>query len=1325
MPARDSLTGQTWQWVSFTSPVEQFDVDIPASYTLTFNEDGTVNIVANCNNAAGSYTDDKGALTIEIGPMTMAACPPDSRSDQFVQYLGFAARYFFQAGRLYIDLFADGGTMAFAPGDATEQPTVAAEPAPTTTPEGELPAESAAAFDMAALQGPYDSGWLWASYMPAEGAGFTIEDPVFYSLVFLEDGTIFVGSDCNFGTLSFTLDGNRLTIEPGEDEFTDCGEGSRSLQYRDFLLAAETVSMDGESMTIHLQDSGGVLTFIPFDPDADYRVDSWDEAAQKFLEQCQAPGAVLLVDSPAGRFLQAYGVASLEDGTPMQTGDRFEIGSNTKSFTAVLVLQLQEQDVWSLDDLLSQWLPDVAARLPYGGQITLRHLASNTSGVWDYADPLIGAAIENGALEQGYTPQELIDYVVKNGEASFAPGEAGEYSSTNFVLLGMALEAATGDSIGDLYQNRIFSPLGMKDSFLLEGVPAAGEIVDGYYTNMGETMNTTAWNASQGWAAGGIVSTAEDMARFAEALDAGTLFQDIQSTVELTNFGKPVLPFLAYGLGVGKFSDEPFAWGHGGQTAGFETLYAIFSLNQTYLVLLTNSASCVVQGFLSYVNVSPALLPDPLSMLGLNKPDFPLPEPEYNAKRARDLSPFADALAGLTTERRAELDALLADATVLDMQQAMASGQLTAEELVTYYVDRIQRYDIDQLNSVMELNPQAREIARQLDTERAAGTVRGAMHGIPVLLKDNIATGDGMHASAGAYALKDWQPDRDAFLVQQLRDAGAVILGKANLSEWANWMDAGMPNGFSVLGGQTRNPYGPFEPYGSSSGSAVAAAAYFAAATVGTETQGSIIMPAGINSVAAIKTSMGLVSRDYVVPLLEWQDVPGPMGRTVTDVAVLLTAMAGVDENDPVTQDAAALSGIDFTQYLEPEAREGLRVGIVVRTDDDIEQFLQDLGIADDKGEDLRQQMQAASDQQRQIGQQFSDLGFEVVEVSSSALPGRLDVVPALTYGFKDAINRFLAGLGDQVAVGSLEEIIALNAEDLANRAPYGQGHLEESQNTPLSEEEYLALKEKNQTSARDALSSLFADYDVDVLISDVGQAYAPAGFPAMTVPTGYDETGQPMGITMVAKYLGEPSLIAVGHALEQAAQARKAPDLEATMKQIEAIGSEAAGPGQSEFGATKLQYVADLEAAYGPPSQSAFGSAVFYESIGADHSLTNAALAKYKYFAGELWERYGEDAWMGPWKEVYTRAAAAKPDIVAELRGISDPDASISAPMILDVVQDADQARAALSAAFDDPAVTELRVFNLGDGEAMSGLLVAGRRADTADATFLVFLLD
>lgn len=536
---------------------------------------------------------------------------------------------------------------------------------------------------------------------------------------------------------------------------------------------------------------------------------------------------------------------------------------------------------------------------------------------------------------------------------------------------------------------------------------------------------------------------------------------------------------------------------------------------------------------------------------------FPIPEPDYNAKLPRDLSAFDDALAAFTDERAAELDGILDGKTVLDIQELMDQGQITAEELVTYYVDRIRRYDVGKLNAVMTLNPQALDIARDLDAERAEQGARGPLHGIPVLLKDNIATGDGMHTTAGAYAMKDWAPDRDAHLVTLLRDSGAIILGKANLSEWANWMDPASPNGFSTLGGQTRNPYGPFETYGSSSGSAVAAAANLATVTLGTETQGSIIRPAQINSVVAIKTSMGLISRDHVVPLLPWQDVPGPIGRTVTDVAVLLTAMAGVDENDPVTQDAATLAGADFTQFLLPEAAQGLRIGIVLKTDQDIEQAIKELEDAGLKTDGMEQVYQDANDQQRQLGQTFSALGFEVVEVSESALPGRIDFNEVLPYGFRDGINTFLAGLGDQVGVGSLEEIIALNNEDLANRAPYGQESLEQSQNSPLGEEEYLALKAQHQDTARNALGKLFADYGIDVLLSDVGQAYAPAGFPAITVPTGYNDDGQPTGIVMVADYLGEPALIAVGYTLEQSAQARQAPDLDATIEQIEAMGTD------------------------------------------------------------------------------------------------------------------------------------------------------------------------
>ncbi len=515
---------------------------------------------------------------------------------------------------------------------------------------------------------------------------------------------------------------------------------------------------------------------------------------------CDAPGAVLLVDGDvpslaAGRYLKAAGVASLEDERPLQVDDRLQIGSNTKAFTVILALQLQEAGVLSMDDPLSKWLPDLAARIPNGDQVTLRHLAGNTSGVWDYADPLMQPLVDNNdqeGLAKGYTPEELIELVIADGAPTFAPGEGWHYSSSNFILLGMVVEAAAGKPLAELYQERIFDPLGMTSTSYLEGSPEPGSQVDGYYAVPGgELTNMTGWNATQGGAAGGIVSTAEDMARFARGLFGGGLFQDDATLAEMIDFreldyGEGGGVFAGYGLGLIDFETAGFkAIGHAGQTPGFQSLWFWAPEAQASFVLLTNSGSCRVTFMPS--SVTP-------EMIGLG-----------------------------------------------------------------------------------------------------TGTISGG--------------------------------------------------------------------------------------------------------------------------------------------------------------------------------------SMDAAQQVEPAA--------------------------------------------------------------------------------------------------------------------------------------------------------------------------------------------------------------------------------------------------------AKPAYVTDLEAAYGAPSQAGFGSAVFYEPIAANDDLAQAALAKYKYFVGELWERWGEDAWMGPWKEVYARPAGAKPDIVAELRGIEDPDAAISAPMILDAVDNAEAARAALSGAFDDPAVTELRVYNLGDGGAMSGILVASRRGEAGEATFLVFLLD
>ncbi|MEH2367519.1 amidase family protein [Nostoc sp.] len=532
---------------------------------------------------------------------------------------------------------------------------------------------------------------------------------------------------------------------------------------------------------------------------------------------------------------------------------------------------------------------------------------------------------------------------------------------------------------------------------------------------------------------------------------------------------------------------------------------------------------------------------------------FPVAEPNYTSKRARDFSPFTKALANFSPGRRKALDKQLLEATVPKMQQLMASGDLTATELVVYYLDRIRCYDINKLNSVMELNPDALAIAQKLDAERKAGKVRGGMHGIPVLLKDNIATGDKMHTTAGAYALKDWRADRDALLVQQLRKAGAVILGKANLSEWANYLDPSLPSGFSALGGQTRNPYGAFDPLGSSSGSAVSVAANLTAVSVGSETQGSVVQPSRINDVVGLKTSYGLVSGDYIIPLVAWADVPGPIGRTVTDVATLLTALVGT----PV--DAKP----DFTKFLSLEAARKRRVGVATYGKAFVEEKIKQ-AIESDRAPGSKQPTENELAEARQILNQRYDAQnrqfqaaiatlrkqkIEVVEIVATKLPKEDLPNPVLEYSFKNDLNRFLAQ-AKGIPVKSLAKIIEINKADPTNRIPYGQRYIEASQNTAITAEEGAATKATLKTTATNALNQLFETNNISVLIVPTNEvfAHAPSGFPALDIPSGFSPEGEPQGIKLVGRYFGESDIIAVGYAYEQATLARKSPNLNATI---------------------------------------------------------------------------------------------------------------------------------------------------------------------------------
>lgn len=492
--------------------------------------------------------------------------------------------------------------------------------------------------------------------------------------------------------------------------------------------------------------------------------------------------------------------------------------------------------------------------------------------------------------------------------------------------------------------------------------------------------------------------------------------------------------------------------------------------------------------------------------------------PVYTGKRALDFTPFEEALSQLTAARIAEIETLLANASIADVQGAFAAGTLSARELTVCTLYRIRRDDADQINSILELNPDALQIAEQCDAERAAGKTRGALHGIPLVLKDNIATHDQMHTTAGAAALAEARPMRDAFIVTRLREAGAVILGKANMSEWAYYMTTSGTSGFSALGGQVHNPRGEFDVSGSSSGSAAAVSAGLVLISVGTETTGSIVAPASQNGVVGLKPSVGLVSRDQIIPISPAMDTAGPMARNVTDAALLLNVLAGDDPKDIAGEEAASLFGVDFTQFLDVDGLRGKRVGILRFVLDEAEDealYVRTIAV-----------MQSA--------------GAEVVEIGSIEMPD-FELVDTHTlifpYDFRHNIDAYLKANPDG-APDSLAAIIAFNAEDATNRAPFGMDLMTDAQANTATRADRDAALEKAQAAARLYIREKLVMHGLDVLVSvnnSLSAFYAPAGFPALTVPGLYRSSGEPVGMTFTAEYLSEPLLLRVGYAFEQA----------------------------------------------------------------------------------------------------------------------------------------------------------------------------------------------
>jgi amidase len=484
---------------------------------------------------------------------------------------------------------------------------------------------------------------------------------------------------------------------------------------------------------------------------------------------------------------------------------------------------------------------------------------------------------------------------------------------------------------------------------------------------------------------------------------------------------------------------------------------------------------------------------------------------------------------------------------VIALQSAMDAGQLSAAALVDFYLERIERLDRDgpRLGSILELNPDAREIASNLDAERASRGPRGLLHGIPIVLKANIDTGDAMATTAGSRALAGHIAPDDAFLVRQLRDAGAVILGKANLSEWANFRSTRSSSGWSSLGGQTRNPYDPLRnPCGSSSGSGVAVAANLAVLAVGTETDGSIVCPASINGIVGIKPTLGLVSRDGIIPIAHSQDTAGPMARTVMDAALMLNAMSGFDTDDPAT--ASRPQAIpDFASGLSVDGLEGKRIGVI--------RNYTGAGSNPYVDESFANAIQAMRDAGATI--------VDGIEPDTEGLGAAEYEV--LLFEFKADLARYFAASG--APVRTLGDVIAYNEAHAAEVMPFfGQEHmLAADEKGDLSDTAYQEALETSKRVARAAIDTALAEHELDALVAPSnGPAWmtdhvngdsfgigssslaAVSGYASITVPSGY-VFDLPVGVSFIGGAFSELELIRLAYAFEQATTARRAPELD------------------------------------------------------------------------------------------------------------------------------------------------------------------------------------
>ena len=487
----------------------------------------------------------------------------------------------------------------------------------------------------------------------------------------------------------------------------------------------------------------------------------------------------------------------------------------------------------------------------------------------------------------------------------------------------------------------------------------------------------------------------------------------------------------------------------------------------------------------------------------------------------------------------------LEEATIADLQAGMESGKYSARSISEMYLARIEAVDKNgpAINAVIEINPEALAIADQLDEERKAGKVRGPLHGIPVMIKDNIDTADKMMTTAGSLALLGSIPKQDSWIAQKLREAGAVILGKTNLSEWANFRSSRSSSGWSGRGGQTKNPYViSHNPCGSSAGSGAAASANLCALTIGTETNGSVVCPSSTNGIVGLKPTVGLLGRSGIIPISHTQDTAGPMCRTLTDAAILLGALTGIDPRDDKTKESEGKSYTDYTQFLDKNGLKDARIGVGrnffgfhERVDELMEQAIEDMKAEGAVFVDLEE-----------ITPSVGGAGFEL-----------------MLYEFKHDLNAYLATLGPDAPVKTLADIIAFNEANKDKEMPFfGQEIMLKAQEKgSLEDEEYKEALEKVQKANReDGIDKVMDEHQLDAIIGPTGGPSWPidlingdhfgggssspaarAGYPNITVPAGF-VFGLPVGISFFGRAYSEPTLIKIVYAYEQLTQHRQAP---------------------------------------------------------------------------------------------------------------------------------------------------------------------------------------